>query len=486
MRSLTKESASGFAWLLMQSGGARLIGFLAQIFLARLLTPADFGDIALVTSVAAVTATLVGFGVDDVVLSRSRRLQVWVTPAFWVSLAFSLIGAGALLAFAPLAGSTFTAATRFSACSLSWRRACPWARWPPCRAPICAFSCVFVLWLLTLPRSCSATSLLTIVLAWRGFGAYSFVIPTPLAALARAILFWQVARPPRACKPRRWPLRVLLRSGSTVFGQKLLTSLRENGDYLLLGMVARKAEVGLYFMAFKLAAVPVYTLVSSMAGVLFPALAQLRNEPARQRAAALSASRAIALAVVPLSFLQAAVAPSLLRLFFGERWQGAAGMLSILTVGLAFDAIPCVASSLLTANGKFSAQWRWSAASLPAFFLLIGTGCKMGGALGVALAVALFFMLSAPVFSYYALRLSGCTWRAVAGIYLPPTICSTGAVCLGLFFARLPQVYGRDLAMIAVVCAISLLTYTLSVRWLSPVATRDAMQKLSLMWGRTV
>jgi PST family polysaccharide transporter len=485
MRSLSKESASGFAWLLVQSGGARVIGFFAQMLLARLLTPADFGDIALVTSVAAVTATLVGFGVDDVVLSRSRRIHVWVSPAFWVSLAFSLLGAGALLAGAPFAAKLYRSHTIFGLLAVS-----------ALSLPLGALATVPRAYLRTQLRfrfmaayataELFVTSLLTIALAWRGFGAYSFVIPTPLAALVRAIIFWRVAHAPRAGKPRRLHLRVLLRSGSTVFGQKLVTSLRENGDYLLLGIVARKSEVGLYFMAFKLAAVPVYTLVSSMAGVLFPALAQLRNEPARQRAAALSASRAIALAVVPLSFLQAAVSPSLLRVFFGDRWEGAALMLSILTVGLAFDAIPCVASSLLTANGKFGAQWKWSVASIPVFFLLIGAGCQLAGGVGVALGVALFFVLSAPCFSYYALRFSGCTWRDVAGIYLPPTICSTAAIGLGLLAARLPQVYGRDLAMIAVVCASSLLTYSLAVRWLSPVATRDAMQKLSLMWGRAV
>lgn len=158
-------------------------------------------------------------------------------------------------------------------------------------------------------------------------------------------------------------------------------------------------------------------------------------------------------------------------------------MLSILTVGLAYDAVPCVAGALLTANGKFRAQWKWSVACTPFFFVLIGVGCKMGGALGVALGVAVFFMLSAPAFSYFALRISGCSLRDVAGIYLPPTVCSAGAVAFGLLMARLPQVQGRDLAMIAVICAFTAVTYTVSVRLLSPNATREAMQKLSLMWG---
>jgi PST family polysaccharide transporter len=485
MRSLTKESASGFAWLLAQSGGARVVNFLAQILLARLLSPGDFGEIALVSSLVAVMGTLVGFGVDDVVLSRSRRFHVWAAAAFWVSLSFSIIGALTLLAVAPLAAHLYRSRTVFgmlavlaTSMPLGALATIPnaYLRSKLKFRFIAAYATVELL----------AIQLIVILLAWRGCGAFSFVIPTPFAAIVRTLVFWQVARPPTNWRLRRWHLRTLLRSGSTVFGQKLLTSLRENGDYLLLGVMASKSSVGLYFMAFKLAAVPVYTLVNSMYGVLFPALAQLRGEPIRQRTAALSASRAISLAVIPLSFLQAAVSPFVLHIFFGGKWVGAAAMLSILTVGLAFDVIPCVAGALLTANGKFSAQWQWSLASLPLFFLSIGIGCALRGAVGVAIAVAVFFIVGAPGYSYFVLRKFGCSARDVAGIYLPPVVCSAAAVGLGLLMCRLPQVQGRDVAMIAVICAFSLVTYALSVRWLSPVATRDAMRKISLMWGRAL
>ena len=104
MRSLTKASASGFAWLLAQSGGARIVGFVAQMFLARLIRPADFGVVALATSVAAVIAVLVGFGIDDVLLSRSRRFHLWVVPGAVLSLFFSLVGGLMLLSCGPCGG----------------------------------------------------------------------------------------------------------------------------------------------------------------------------------------------------------------------------------------------------------------------------------------------------------------------------------------------------------------------------------------------
>ncbi len=483
MRSLTKESASGFAWLLAQSGSARVFAFLAQILLARLLRPADFGEVALVSSLAAVVATLAGFGVDEVVLSRSRRFRMWVAPAFWISLSFSVLGAITLLAAAPLAAHFYRSSTVMGMLAIV-----------ALSMPLASIASIPNAYLRSNLRfrftatyatvELLAMQTIIVLLAWRGCGAYSFVIPTPLAAAVRAVVFWRVARPPANWRIRRWQLRILVHSGFAVFGQKLITSLRENGDYLLLGMVASKSSVGLYFMAFKLAAAPVYTLVNSMYGVLFPALAKLRGEPARQRAAVLNASRAIALSVIPLSFLLAAVSGSLLHLVFGPKWTGAAAMFSILTVGLAFDVIPCVVSALLTANGKFKAQWIWSAASIPFFFLFIGIGCSLGGAVGVATGVAFFFIISAPSYSYFVLRSVGCSVRDVAGIYLPPTLCSAGAVGLGLLMSRLPQIQGRDIAMMAVICAFTLVSYSLAVRLLSPHATRDALHKISMMWAR--
>ena len=175
-----------------------------------------------------------------------------------------------------------------------------------------------------------ACQAITIFFAWRGFGAFSFVIPSPLAALVRTVVFWQVGKPPLKWRFRRRQFWLLLRGSSAVFATKLVTSLRENGDYMLLGLFASKSSVGFYFMAFKLAAMPVYALANSLSGVLFPALAQLRGEPGRQRAAVLSASRVIALAVIPLSFIQAAAAKPFLHLFFREKWLAAAPILSLL------------------------------------------------------------------------------------------------------------------------------------------------------------
>ncbi len=483
MQSLAKTTASGFAWLLAQSGGSRVVGFAAQLVLARLLMPSDFGDVALATSVSTVVVSVIGFGTDDVLLSRSRRIRMWFAPAFWISLFFSIVGAGALLAAAPLAAHFYRSARVAGLLAIL-----------ALSMPLGALASVPNAYLRSQMKfrfiatygtvELIAIQLATIALAFWGFGAFSFVIPAPAAALAKIFIFWRVARPPIDWRVRRSQIRIFLHNGSAVFGQQLVTSLRNNGDYMLLGVFASKSSVGFYFMAFKLAALPVYTLVSGLTGVLFPALAQLRGDTERKLMAALSASRSVALAVIPLSFLQAGISTPLVHIFLGNKWLAAGPLLSILSVGLAFDVVPCVAGALMAATGRFRAQWIFSIASIPFFFLSIGLGCLARGAEGVAIGVALFFIIVAPIYSYFAIRPFGGSARDVAGIYLPPTICAAAAVGFGVLISNAPQVQGQDIKIVCTICIIAFSAYALSIRWLAPLATRDAVQKVTMIMKR--
>src|SRR4051794_13311833 len=86
-RGLGQATAVGAAWLLIQTIGTRAVGFVAQIVIASILFPEDFGLIALASTAASVGSALTALGFDQVILQRQRTLQLWVVPAFYLSLA---------------------------------------------------------------------------------------------------------------------------------------------------------------------------------------------------------------------------------------------------------------------------------------------------------------------------------------------------------------------------------------------------------------
>jgi PST family polysaccharide transporter len=290
------------------------------------------------------------------------------------------------------------------------------------------------------------TSVCSIGLAAAGFGAYSFVLPVPFARAARVLILWRAAR---ACAAGRrqagWDLSWrrlrrstrLLPAASAALGTTLLATLVAQGDYIVLGLIiANPAAVGVYFLAFKLAIQPLRMLAGSFSGVLFPTLVQYRNDPLRQRDAALRVSQMLSAVVMPICFLQATLAHPLLEVFFAPRWQGAAPFMQLLSIGLAFDASSWAAGAFLQARGEFKRSFIYSLIAAPLFFAFVSAGALLHEAFGVAVGVALFYILLAPVYCYAVFRPVGATsWRAIALIYVAPALLSAAASSAAYAFA---------------------------------------------------
>ena len=418
VRSLGRSALIGTSWLLAQNLGTRAISFASQIILAKLLVPSDFGTIGLALTVTTLASVVANFGVDDVLLQRQKSLRFWASPAFATSLGLGLLSFLGVVAVAPFAVSIYRAPVLLNLLPLM-----------ALSLPLTALSTVpmakiradlnfrFLAGYTT--AELAALQLLTIALAVLGFGVYSFAVPVPVMALVRAVTFWWVARP-RLGRLRIRQLRMIGSNSAAAFGAKILTAGVSQGDYFVLGLVAAKPVVGAYFFAFRLAIQPVQLLAGNLSNVLFPILAQLRGEPKRQGEAALNASRVLSYVVMPYCFLQAAVARPLLNLVFGDKWQAAIPLVQILSIGLAFDAVSWVAGALLQARGEFRKSFAYSCVFFPIFFAMVTLGAVGFSGTGVAVAVSLFYMAFAPVYSYRIFRKVGVSRADVVGIYLPP------------------------------------------------------------------
>jgi PST family polysaccharide transporter len=431
--SLRRSALIGTSWLLAQNLGTRVISFASQIILAKLLAPDDFGTIGLALTVTTLAGVVANFGVDDVLLQRQKSLRFWAAAGFATSLGLSLLSFLGVVMLAPVAASIYRAPVLLRLLPLM-----------AIAMPLTALSTVpmakiradlnFRFLAAYTTAELAGIQLLTIALAVSGFGVYSFAIPVPVMALVRAIAFWWTARP-QFGRLRLRQLRMIGANSAAAFGTKILTAGVSQGDYFVLGLVAAKPVVGAYFFAFRLAIQPVQLLAGNLSNVLFPILAQLRSDPVRQGEAALKASRVLSYVVMPYCFLQAAVAKPLLVLFFADKWLAAIPLMQILSIGLAFDAVSWVAGALLQARGEFRTSLIYSCVFFPIFFAMVTLGAVSYSGRGVALAVSVFYLVFAPVYSYQVFRKVGLSLGEVAGIYLAPVgfaaLASVAAYALG-------------------------------------------------------
>jgi len=94
----------------------------------------------------------------------------------------------------------------------------------------------------------------------------------------------------------------------------------------------------------------------------------------------IGASRILALVVLPPSFLQTAISGPVLHLLFGDKWTRAVPLLQILSIGLAFEVVPCVAGALLNAKGRFAMNLHWTLFAMPFFMASIIVGALLASA----------------------------------------------------------------------------------------------------------
>lgn len=436
-KDLGRSTLIGTSWLIAQNAGTRIIGFGSQIVLAKLLAPADFGNLGLALTVTTIASVIANFGVDDVLLQRQRHLRFWAMSGFLASLGLGLVSFIAVIIAAPFAAAIYHSPVLQSLLPLM-----------ALAMPLTALATVstaairadlnfrFLAGYATIEFL--LLQALTIALALLGFGVYSFAVPIPLMAGLRALVFWRLAKP-RLGRIRRRQLGMMGANSAAVFGTKVLTAAVGQGDYFVLGLLASKTVVGAYFFAFRLAVQPIQMLAGNLTNVLFPVLAKLRNDPVRQREAALKASRVLAFAVMPYCFLQAAVARPLLNFVFGEKWQTAIPLVEILSIGLAFDAVSWVAGALLQARGEFRRSLAYSCLFFPLFFAMVTLGALRWAGEGVAGAVTLFYTIFAPLYSWSVFHRMGVPFRDVMSIYaLPVALAATAAILALLIGALAP------------------------------------------------
>ncbi|WP_342629271.1 lipopolysaccharide biosynthesis protein [Nguyenibacter vanlangensis] len=475
---LGRAATSGVLWLMIQSLAARGIGFVSQLALAWLLTPADFGVIGLAYTVFGIANALVSFGVDDVLLQRQKVMTLWSAPAFWICLSLGTLGMVGMLVAAPFAAA--------------------WYHSPELVGLISALAIATpIKTLATVPSvriradmnfrflaayntfEIFALQLGTIFLAWLGCGAYSFAIPIPVLAVIKAGLFWWKAPPRIARTFRKVQVRYILGSSTTVFATRTIIEIVNQGDYIVLGLIASHSVVGLYFFAFRFSAQPVRMLAGNFINVLLPAFAQLRGDPARQTDAALKACRLLAYIVVPFCFLQAALAGPGLHFLFGTRWSAAVPYIQILSMGLPFDAVSWITGSLLSARREFRLGLMFAAISLPLFFGMAIVGGLADSAFGVAIAVGLYYFTYPPLCSLLILRRCGVAVPRVLELYIMPFVLSAVAIGGGYLASFLPVIRAYDLSRIIVIGGVGCCLYPVLLFLLC----RDVFDQLAQRFG---
>jgi O-antigen/teichoic acid export membrane protein len=417
------QAARGFAWMLGQTFGSKIFSFFTQIVLARILSRSDFGLVALAYTAVAFAGVIRQTGIQQILVQRHANFRRWVNPAFWFEFSVGIATALLLAVASPVAAVVFhsNALTGLILVIAAAAPLSPWFVVPTARLTIdMRFKAIAAV---NITYNFIAMAM-SIFLAWRGFGAYSFVIPLPIAGVIRAFWLWRLAKPHINPNPqfRRW--KFLLGDSGLLLATGFFNSVMYQFGSLVLGLTYPKAVVGQFFLAFNLSTQMSQLLSQNVLTVLLPAFSWMQNQTRRHAAAFLYASRMLAFISIPLCLVMAVIAKPLILLLYGAKWSPAVPVLQALALAAVAYVPSSPAITAMQSQGRFRELFRWTMLQTVAYTVAICIGASAAGATGVALAILAYSIATSPVMIRIALH-EGYHWREIIRVYFGPVATGT-------------------------------------------------------------
>jgi O-antigen/teichoic acid export membrane protein len=321
------------------------------MILSRLLTPRDFGLVAMVTTVTGFLRVFKDAGLSIATVQRERITHAQVSNLFWVNVAVSALGSLIVAAAAPviarfyhnprLIGVTLILSTTFIISGSTVQHQALLKR--QMRFKALAFIEV---------GSMAIGVLVGVAMAVLGCRYWSLVGSSLSSEIAGLLLTWSVSRWRPALPTRRSGIGPLLSFGAHRTAGDLLTALARGTDILLIGRFYGAGSVGLYSRASVLLTRPLEQFLGPINAVFVPALSRLQSQPERYRSTFLHLYEAIALTAFFFTGLFLALAHPLTLVLLGPKWEQAAVIFGGFTVAALSIPLTNATTWLLTSQGR--------------------------------------------------------------------------------------------------------------------------------------
>lgn len=435
LSGLTAKAVSGAGWIFASSTLGRLVAMLGQVGIGWLLKPEDFGVWALALSMSTAVLALRNGGTTQILIQRGQGYAAEARLFLRYSLAFNLFVAAVLV------GLSTPFLLRHSAVGIALLGigiAVPLST-PAMlsRAKLTIDGRFRALALISL-GSAIIWQASVFILACVGFGAASFACAPVLQAVFETLVGRRLAgRIPRGNESRSYgDYRALLRQSSWIMMSAAVLSLGTTGDYFAVGMLADLRTVGIYYFGFQTVvalSMPIYNGIESVMPTL---LVKLNDDPPRQMAALVRATRMIVIAALPLAAGFALAAPLVIHLLWHGKWDIAARATQILAACVPAWLIIHCARALLEARGFWRLRFWLLAMNGVGGIASAAVGTLFGSVEGIAASVATYYV-SFSLAVLLALGKLGLPLRATARIIGVPLIPSGIALLASVALSRL-------------------------------------------------
>lgn len=326
---------SGLLWKFAERIGAQAITFVLSIILARLLSPSDYGAIAVLLVFITIADVFVNAGFGSALIQKKDADDLDFSSVFYFSFIFSVFVYLVVFLAAPFIANFYKMPILQ-----------PTLQVLALRIPVAAVNSVqqayvsrnmqFKKFFYSTLSGTAASAVVGIFMAYNGYGIWSLVGQYLSNAVINTIVLFSIINWRPQLIFSLWRLKSLFRFGWKLLLSGLLDTGYQSLNALLIGKFYSATDLAYFNNGYKFPMVIVTNINSSISSVLFPALASEQDEPERVKAHTRKAIQISSYIMWPMMLGMAACADSIVSLVLTDKWLPAVPYLQIacITYGL--------------------------------------------------------------------------------------------------------------------------------------------------------
>lgn len=349
--SLKTKTVKGSVWSLLERFSVQGVSFIVMIIMARILTPDDYGLVAMLVIFIAISQSLVDSGFSNALIRKQDRDETDNSTVFYFNIGVGTVLYLILFFCAPLIARFYdepllTKITRIISLSILINS------FVVVQRAILTSDLNFKTQAKASMSAAIISGIVGISMAYTGLGVWSIVWYQLTNLSVNAILLWILSK----WRPKflySWEsFRELFGFGSKLAASGILDTLYNNIYLIVIGKVFNASDLGYYTRASQFAQFPSSNLTGIIQRVTYPVLCSIQNDNQRLRDVYRRFLRLSAFIVFPLMTGLAAVAKPLILLLLKAQWSFSIILLQLLCFSMMWYPIHAINLNLLQVKGR--------------------------------------------------------------------------------------------------------------------------------------
>ena len=347
----------------LYSGAGNLISKLISVFglliVLKLISPEAFGIASIVVAIFAVVQAVTEMGLGVAIVQAEKLTRRQIDSLFWISLILTACIYAVLYFIAPVLAQFFEQAEITDMIRVN--------------GLVVIFFTFYFVPLNILKRellfkkivvisngSLLFSSILMVILAFYGFGAWSIIL-AEVANKGSQLILAQLFHPHFPKFHFSWSeIRENVSFGVYATGSRLLYNLYSNADYFIVGKIFGTHALGIYALAYKIVSEVVKLLTSNINEVAYPAFSRLQTDMPRLRLYFFTLARASMQINAVILIVIGIYIDDILTFAGYTEWLNSVDLVRILAIAAILRSVSPLVPQLLNAVGKAKLNFYYS------------------------------------------------------------------------------------------------------------------------------